>query len=92
MKLDFDSLYSVSREVFQRDFEAILNKVEKGVSPILITDKGLPDLLLFGWEDYWQRFGSLHEPGEREAIEAEIKQKYEAEQGQQSDQTFESNP
>lgn len=82
MKLDFDSFYTVSREEFQRDFDAILDKVEKGLSPILITDEGLPDLLLFGWEDYWQRFGSLHEPGEREAIEAEIKQKYGAEQRQ----------
>ena len=62
MKLDFDSLYSVSREEFQRDFDAILEKVEKGAGPILITDQGLPDLLLFGWEDYWQRFGSLYEP------------------------------
>lgn len=51
MKLDFDSLYSVSREEFQRDFDAILEKVEKGAGPILITDQGLPDLLLFGWED-----------------------------------------
>ena len=66
MKLDFDSLYTVSREVLQRDFDAILEKVENGVSPILITDEGLPDLLLFAWEDYWRRFGSLHEPGERE--------------------------
>lgn len=79
MKLDFDSLYTVSREVLQRDFDAILEKVDNGISPILITDEGLPDLLLFGWEDYWRRFGSLHEPGEREAIEAEAKRRYEAE-------------
>ena len=28
MKLDFDSLYSVSREEFQRDFDAILEQVQ----------------------------------------------------------------
>lgn len=80
MKLDYDSLYTVSREIFQHDFDAILEKVEKGISPILIKDEGLPDLLLFGWEDYWQKFGSLHKAGEREAIEAEAKRRYEEEQ------------
>ena len=92
MKLDFDSLYSVSREEFQRDFDAILEKVEKGAGPILITDQGLPDLLLFGWEDDWQRFGSLYEPGDREKIEAEIKRKYEAEQVQPTGPIIDATP
>ena len=92
MKLDFDSLYSVSREEFQRDFDAILEKVEKGAGPILITDQGLPDLLLFGWEDYWQRFGSLYEPGDREKIEAEIKRKYEAGQVQPTGPIIDATP
>ena len=92
MKLDFDSLYSVSREEFQRDFDAILEKVEKGAGPILITDQGLPDLLLFGREDYWQRFGSLYEPGDREKIEAEIKRKYEAEQVQPTGPIIDATP
>ena len=92
MKLDFDSLYSVSREEFQRDFDAILEKVEKGAGPILITDQGLPDLLLFGWEDYWQRFGSLYEPGDREKSEAEIKRKYEAEQVQPTGPIIDATP
>ena len=92
MKLDFDSLYSVSREEFQRDFDAILEKVEKGAGPILITDQGLPDLLLFGWEDYWQRFGSLYEPGAREKIEAAIKRKYEAEQVQPTGPIIDATP
>ena len=92
MKLDFDSLYSVSREEFQRDFDAILEKVEKGAGPILITDQGLPDLLLFCWEDYWQRFGSLYEPGDREKIEAEIKRKYEAEQVQPTGPIIDATP
>ena len=92
MKLDFDSLYSVSREEFQRDFDAILEKVEKGAGPILITDQGLPDLLLFGWEDYWQRFGSLYEPGDREKIEAEIKRKYKAEQVQPTGPIIDATP
>ena len=92
MKLDFDSLYSVSREEFQRDFDAILEKVEKGAGPILITDQGLPELLLFGCEDYWQRFGSLYEPGDREKIEAEIKRKYEAEQVQPTGPIIDATP
>ncbi len=92
MKLDFDSLYTVSREDFQRDFDAILEKVEKGEGPILIMDQGLPDQLLFGWEDYWQRFGSLYEPGDREKIEAKIKRKYEAEQGQPTGPIIDGTP
>ena len=92
MKLDFDSLYSVSREEFQRDFDAILEKVEKGAGPILITDQGLPDLLLFGWKDNCQSFGSLYEPGDREKIEAEIKRKYEAEQVQPTGPIIDATP
>ena len=72
--------------------DAILEKVEKGAGPILITDQGLPDLLLFGWEDYWQRFGSLYEPGDREKIEAEIKRKYEAEQVQPTGPIIDATP
>ena len=37
--------------------------------PIFICSAGFPDLLLIAWEEYWERFGMLHEPGEREAIE-----------------------
>jgi hypothetical protein len=35
-------------------------KVESGCSPILIYAEGKPDLLLFGWSDYLERFGSLY--------------------------------
>lgn len=82
MRLDIDSLYTVDRRTLQRDFDLIWDQVENGGGPVLIRDEGEPDLLLFGWEDYWQRYGLFHKPGEREAIESEAKRLYEAEQAE----------
>lgn len=67
--LEIEKLRSVTREEMQDNVDAVLEMVNDGNGPILIRSEGYPDLLLIGWEDYWERFGMLHKPGEREDIE-----------------------
>ena len=67
--LDVERLLHFTRDEFAAAFDSILEKVERGCDPILIRSPRTPDLLLMGWANYWQRFGCLHAPGEREAIE-----------------------
>lgn len=43
---------------------------EKGNNgPLIIRDSNGPDMVLFSWEQYWKRYGSLHEKDEKERIE-----------------------
>lgn len=67
--LEIEKLRRVTREEIQANTEAILEMADDGNGPILIHSAGYPDLLLIAWDEYWERFGMLHEPGEREAIE-----------------------
>ena len=57
--LDLNSIYSVSRDELALDAERILAMSELGFSPILIKADNHPDLLLFSWADYTERFGAL---------------------------------
>lgn len=66
--LKIEKLRRVTREEIQANTEAILEMADVN-GPIFICSAGFPDLLLIAWEEYWERFGMLHEPGEREAIE-----------------------
>ena len=67
--LEIEKLRRVTREEIQANTETILEMADDGNSPILIRSAGYPDLLLIAWDEYWERFGMLHEPGERKAIE-----------------------
>lgn len=67
-------LYTVTRERIEQELETVLSMVDEGQSPILITDDGKPDLLLFSWEDYKRRFSHLCSTDELERLEEEIRQ------------------
>lgn len=67
--LDIEKLYSVTREEFAEDVDAVLEKV-KETSPILIRSKGEPDLLLFDYNHYMKLFGNLYTKEQIEEIEA----------------------
>ena len=62
----------IAEDEFHADFDNIMEKVEKGMSPISILCNGGQRLLMFEWEDYWRRIGWFS--GEdRAAIELECK-------------------
>ncbi len=54
---------------FEQGFDEIMEKVEAGLSPILIISNEGARLLMFEWEDYWKRMGWLYPTGEKERIE-----------------------
>lgn len=67
--LGMETLFAVTREQIETEFESVLEKVDSGCSPILIVSDGKPDLLLFGWEDYKRRFSLIYSPEEFERLE-----------------------
>ncbi len=71
--LGISELYTVTREQVEQELESVLDMVNEGHSPILITADGKPDLLLFAWEDYKRRYSYLYLPGEFERLEEELR-------------------
>ena len=45
--LDVSELLSVTREQIEQELETVLDLIDTGHSPILITADGKPDLLMF---------------------------------------------
>lgn len=64
-----DRLPVVTQEELERDFDAVLEKVQHGMSPVLIRGKDGNDVVMFDWQDYKQRFAALYSEEELEAIE-----------------------
>ena len=67
--IDLEKLYTVTREEFGENVDAVLDKV-KETSPILIRSEGEPDLLLFDYEHYMELFGFLYTEEQIAEIEA----------------------
>lgn len=67
--IDLEKLYTVTREEFGENVDAVLDKV-KETSPILIRSEGEPDLLLFDYEQYMELFGFLYTEEQIVEIEA----------------------
>lgn len=77
--LGISELITVTREQIEQDLDSVLDMIEAGHSPILITADGKPDLLMFSWSDYKRRFSLLYSPEEFERIEEKLRQYKEAE-------------
>lgn len=72
--LGTDELYCFTREQLCEDMESVLDKIDAGYSPVLITAEGKPDLLIFGWEDYKRRYAAIYPPEKFERIEKAFRQ------------------
>lgn len=75
--LGVNELLIVTREQVEQELDSILDLIDTGHSPILITADGKPDLLMFSWSDYKRRFSILYPPGELEQIEKELQRQKE---------------
>lgn len=71
--LGVNELHTVTREQVEQELDTVLDIIDAGNSPVLIVSDGEPDLLMFGWSDYKQRFSLLYQPGEIERIEEELR-------------------
>ena len=76
--LDVSELLSVTREQIEQELETVLDLIDTGHSPILITADGKPDLLMFSWSDFKRRSSLLYSPEELERIEEEMRRCKEA--------------
>lgn len=68
-EIDLSSLRSISKDELQADPEAAIKLAAEDDGPLIIQDSDGPDMVLFSWEQYWERYGSLHEKGEKARIE-----------------------
>jgi len=67
--IDFLHIPSITEDELVKDTDAILERVNHGVSPILVVSNTGSNLLLFAWNDYWNRFASLYPEGEKDRVE-----------------------
>lgn len=75
--LGVNELLIVTREQVEQELDSILDLIDTGHSPILITADGKPDLLMFSWSDYKRRFSILYPPGGLERVEEELQRQKE---------------
>ena len=75
--LGVNELLIVTREQIEQKLETVLDLIDTGHSPILITADGKPDLLMFSWSDYKRLFSILYPPGELERVEEEMQRQKE---------------
>lgn len=75
--LGVNELLIVTREQVEQELDSILDLIDTGHSPILITADGKPDLLMFSWSDYKRRFSILYPPEELERVEEEMRRQKE---------------
>lgn len=75
--LGVNELLIVTREQIEQELETVLDLIDTGHSPILITADGKPDLLMFSWSDYKRRFLILYPLGELERVEEEMQRQKE---------------
>ena len=76
--LGISELHTVTREQVEQDLDMVLDIINSGHSPILITEAGKPDLLMFSWTDFKRRFSIIYPPGELSRVEEEMRRCEEA--------------
>lgn len=71
--LGVSELPIVTREQVEQDLESVLDIIDAGHSPVLITADGKSDLLMFGWTDFKRRYSLIYPPEEFERVEREFR-------------------
>ena len=71
--MEFARKHQYTQGQLEKEFDSVLSSVEGGLSPILIKANNGHEFLLFEWNDYWDRLGWAHKPGERQRIESMIR-------------------
>lgn len=69
-QLVLSELKHVPQEEFEKNFPRYLRMLDAGDGPVIITREGKSDLIIFLWDDYWERFGCLYSIEEIEKTKA----------------------
>mgnify|MGYP006902872180 FL=1 len=79
-KLDLEMLHTVTPEEFQQHFDVLTEEAKTGNVPLRIrAEDGSSDLLLFAWDDFFERFQEIYPPEKRAEIEAACQTFHESE-------------
>lgn len=80
-KLNLEALHTVTPEEFQQHFDALMQEAREGSRPLRIrAEDGSSDLLMFGWDDFFERFQTIYPPEKRAEIEMACRKFRETEQ------------
>ena len=69
-KLNLDNIPHFKQAELERRMDDVLQLVDEGQSPVMIHDEKDRRFLLFGWEDFFRRYGWLYSAEEKVSIEA----------------------
>ncbi len=70
-ELNLETLHTITPEEFQQHFDVLTEEARTGNVPLRIrTEDGSSDLLLFAWDDFFERFHEIYPSEKRVEIEA----------------------
>lgn len=69
-KINLEKIPHFNQDELERRIDDVLQLIDEGQSPVVLHDRKGRSFLLFGWEDYFRRFGWLYSDEEIAAIEA----------------------
>ena len=72
--IGLENIPHIKQAELERRMEAVMGLIDEGRSPVVIHSDNGYRLLMFGWDDFFQRFGWLYSNEEKAAIEAACKE------------------
>ena len=79
-ELNLETLHTITPEEFQQHFDVLTEEARTGNVPLRIrTEDGSSDLLLFAWDDFFERFHEIYPSEKRAEIEAACQAFHESE-------------
>ena len=67
-RLDCDRLPRFKESELKNRLEDVFQLIDEGKSPVIVHMDSGKDFLVFGWDDYFERFGCLYTEAEIESI------------------------
>ena len=79
-ELNLETLHTITQEEVQQHFDVLTEEARTGNVPLRIrAEDGSSDLLLFAWDDFFERFHEIYPPEKRVEIEAACQAFHESE-------------
>lgn len=78
-KLDLEMLHTVTPEEFQHHLDTLTEEARTASAASHPCEDGSSDLLLFAWDDFFERFHEIYPPEKRVEIEAACQAFHESE-------------
>ena len=69
-RINLESIPHFKQAELERRTDDVLQLIDEGQSPVVIHSNNGRRLLMFGWDDFFRRFGWLYSEEEKAAIDA----------------------